>query len=550
MAITVKAYSNGDDVLIAWEPDAWPAPWVGFQLERRDQETNLVTVINNRIPATANGGPLPDGGISSSLSPIRRCIWTDHGVTSSDQACYRVSAMVASGAGFKVDPAGISNWTAPVVVTGDFGDGLSAYFNKGTLMSQVVSKFVKGDVSPASLRQFTDGLSSAGNPARRYLSGEARSQILAFLADADRRGSSIYAAIYEINDDELIQALKPFGNRGHILIGNGGATRPTVGKELQDAGFEVHHRDLSGKGLSSPSVHNKFVVEVTSDGTPVRVLTGSTNWTTTGLCTQLNNAIFIARPAIAKRFRDQWDKLVAAGNDMPPALKTANAKSTKDGPVELYFAATPAQQEFKPVLDLIKGATQGVLFLMFTPGQSPLLTALLARARKNDVYVRGVVSSVSEKGNGIIEVGGQVVNAGTPVQSYNHSTLVPANVPPSNRPEWAMAEFNANEIHGAHMMAIVHSKTIVVDPFSPNCAVITGSHNFSPSASKSNDENLVIIRGDQALARAYAVHISGVYDAYAWRAFLDGGGDPTSLYTLAGWKPGGVKEQELKFWMA
>jgi phosphatidylserine/phosphatidylglycerophosphate/cardiolipin synthase-like enzyme len=46
------------------------------------------------------------------------------------------------------------------------------------------------------------------------------------------------------------------------------------------------------------------------------VLTGSTNWTTSGLCTQLNNVLIVEDPDIAARYLDQWGKLVAAGNDM------------------------------------------------------------------------------------------------------------------------------------------------------------------------------------------------------------------------------------------
>jgi phosphatidylserine/phosphatidylglycerophosphate/cardiolipin synthase-like enzyme len=99
-------------------------------------------------------------------------------------------------------------------------------------------------------------------------------------------------------------------------------------------------------------------------------------------------------------------------------------------------------------------------------------------------------------------------------------------------------------------MAIVHSKTIVIDPFSDDCAVITGSHNFSVSASERNDENLVIVRGNTKLAQAYAVHINGVYDHYSWRAYLASGGDPGQIYKpLDGWKPGGSRAQELDFWM-
>jgi len=43
-------------------------------------------------------------------------------------------------------------------------------------------------------------LETPGFKARGYLSGDALPTILKFLRDADRRGSSIRLAIYEIND--------------------------------------------------------------------------------------------------------------------------------------------------------------------------------------------------------------------------------------------------------------------------------------------------------------------------------------------------------------
>jgi phosphatidylserine/phosphatidylglycerophosphate/cardiolipin synthase-like enzyme len=35
---------------------------------------------------------------------------------------------------------------------------------------------------------------------------------------------------------------------------------------------------------------------------------------------------------------------------------------------------------------------------------------------------------------------------------------------------------------------------VVVDPFSDNCVVVTGSHNLGFTASYNNDENMAIIR--------------------------------------------------------
>jgi hypothetical protein len=170
---------------------------------------------------------------------------------------------------FAPDPMSVSAWTPPLVVSVDAGNGLSAFFNRGTLMSQIASRFVKGDVSDASLRNFVRGLAAPGGQARQYLADDLLPEILNFLSEADRRGGTVYAALYEINDQQLIDALKPFGSRGDVLIGNGSATKsakPPVSDQLSAAKLEVRHRDRSHSGKSSPSVHNKFVVEADAKG--------------------------------------------------------------------------------------------------------------------------------------------------------------------------------------------------------------------------------------------------------------------------------------------
>jgi phosphatidylserine/phosphatidylglycerophosphate/cardiolipin synthase-like enzyme len=259
----------------------------------------------------------------------------------------------------------------------------------------------------------------------------------------------------------------------------------------------------------------------------------------------------VERPKIAARYFDQWKRLVAAGDDLPDPLVAHNAEWTKDGSVSLAFSATTDEQEFEPVLDLIKNAEDGLFFLMFTPGQSPLLDALLVRSEgRVGPYVRGVVSEVRESANGdIISHGARVIRRGEE-KKFRDTTLLPDGLPKDNLPSWAREEFNRRMFFPAKLNAIVHSKVIVVDPFSDNCAVVTGSHNFSDSASQKNDENLVIIRGNKALAQAYAVHIQGVYDHYSWRAFLGEGGDPDTLFqSLKEWRSGGSRERDLDFWV-
>ena len=59
-------------------------------------------------------------------------------------------------------------------------------------------------------------------------------------------------------------------------------------------------------------------------------------------------------------------------------------------------------------------------------------------------------------------------------------------------PVWLEVRYNA-----------AHNKIVLVDPQAANPCVITGSYNFTFSAQARNAENLLILRGNAPLARAY-----------------------------------------------
>ena len=83
-----------------------------------------------------------------------------------------------------------------------------------------------------------------------------------------------------------------------------------------------------------------------------------------------------------------------------------------------------------------------------------------------------------------------------------------------------IADFQRELLSAGH--AIIHDKIVVIDPLSKtDCTVITGSHNLGFKASYANDENMLIVRGNQGLALAYAVHVLDVYDHYKFRAALE-----------------------------
>src|SRR5205085_43841 len=128
--------------------------------------------------------------------------------------------------------------------------------------------------------------------------------------------------LYELNDPDGLEKRLQAADHGdpksrNVILGNEQSVDPKTKEAIEDAdsenrvalkaaGVTVIDR-LLGKG-SIP--HNKFLV-LSQNGAPVAVLSGSTNWTSTGLCTQTNNALIIESAEVGQRYIDYWKALAA-----------------------------------------------------------------------------------------------------------------------------------------------------------------------------------------------------------------------------------------------
>src|SRR5207247_9554596 len=109
--------------------------------------------------------------------------------------------------------------------------------------------------------------------------------------DGKVRRTHVHAALHELGDAKLEDVMVALGSKLHLILANGadpGDGNAPARKHLNDAGIITINRMLKSKGLG----HNKFVVLSNAKG-PLAVWTGRTNWTTTGLCTQVNNDLLI-----------------------------------------------------------------------------------------------------------------------------------------------------------------------------------------------------------------------------------------------------------------
>jgi phosphatidylserine/phosphatidylglycerophosphate/cardiolipin synthase-like enzyme len=520
MVSDVKCYVNCDDAFIVWKIPARIPGLRGFAIARK---RNGMEEILPTWVGPEGGSSQPGEHHPSTEWPVQKFLWTDYQVKGGEEVEYQVIPITGTFAGGGLAPRRdlASGWTTKQKV-GPSGSGkVSAFFNRGIVAAQWVSRALGGGEEEllTKRRKLDTIVKKVGDPLRNFLAGPIRIKLLELLKDAANRGLKVYGALYELDDVELVPALMALKRKANIILANG-----SVKKKGQDQN-SVERKKLKKvitllDRMVAPTAlgHNKFLVVCDKSGKPEKVWTGSTNWTLTGLCTQANNGVLIEDKKVAADFKQQWDLLKKSKNAFPDFLVESNSKARVynlgESSLSLWFTRTSDEQDLDQARELINGAKKAILFLMFNPGPAgTLLNTIVERSSPTspafnaNLYIHGVLNQdPSTEKNPIVGLFHRGRYEPVPL-----AVVLPAAL------DERLAYWIPELLKKNNAWAMVHSKVIVLDPFSNHPVVMTGSHNLGPKASGKNDENFLIIENDAALARAYAVNIMSIYNQYRWR---------------------------------
>jgi phosphatidylserine/phosphatidylglycerophosphate/cardiolipin synthase-like enzyme len=86
--------------------------------------------------------------------------------------------------------------------------------------------------------------------------------------------------------------------------------------------------------------------------------------------------------------------------------------------------------------------------------------------------------------------------------------------------QWAK-ETNTRILELNHHVSYIHSKFLLMDPLGSDPVVVTGSANFSRASTIDNDENMLIVRGNQRVADIYFTEFNRLFNHYYFRSVLD-----------------------------
>lgn len=403
-------------------------------------------------------------------------------------------------------------------------------FTRGFLQSQAfVRHFGKTAVIEPRDRELTfdtsqvAGINDAGQPFTyeqmyTWLGFTARAKLMALL-DQVVGDPALHLDMfaYDLRDPRVIATLLELARQGRVrLILDNAALHHDPEKPKPEDQLEAAFRSVASpaagilRGRFGEYAHDKIVI-VSRGGVPQKVLTGSTNFSVTGLYVNSNHVLVFEDPAVAATYAEVFEvawrgqarraEFVAS----PLAARIESFASSTVPRTDITFSPHPpafADRVLQGIASRIEREAHidggSVLFAMMQLRQSaPVLCALEALHADQRVFSYGI----SDTPGGIrLYTRGKrtgVLVTGKPVRTQ---------LPPP-----------FCQVPSLGLDHQIHHKFIVCGLTGPDPVVYCGSSNLAESSETRNGDNLLAIR-DRSVAMVFAIEALGLVDHFN---FLD-----------------------------
>jgi hypothetical protein len=499
--LRVQAVAGTHVVILGWDvtDPTLRKGLLGFALQREDQtegETYWLRGMKTFVSAT----PLPTGGDASTHEqPLQTFQWGDYSAKPDHRYRYRLVTLYGAPGALR------EGGEISITIRTEAEDPQAThnvYFNRGAVASQEYA------------RRFQNRKpSEVGAAAYRWLSRGLKEALIGFIREARDASYGLRLAVYEFQWPEVLQEVQGAARRKVDVqvvfdaIPNAGMSPVTPNRKAIQA---ARIGSLCQPFTDGKLMHNKFVV-LTRNGQAVSVWTGSTNITENGLFGHLNCGHRVNDPAIARQYLDYWNALRTdpgsatlkqwtATHSVPPQCPPAKGMGSQFSPQSGLLTL----QQYGAMAALAKQA----LFMTFAFGMNKVFQA---DYRSEDSVPRFALMEKEGNGAGMAQGKRDIAEMR---KRANVFVAVGKNIATNSFDRW-LQERSA-VVDQAHVHWI-HTKFMLVDPLGKDPIVVTGSANFSDASTTSNEENMLVIRGDKRVADIYLTEFMRSFTHYAFR---------------------------------
>jgi phosphatidylserine/phosphatidylglycerophosphate/cardiolipin synthase-like enzyme len=479
----------------------------GFAIKREDTvEGETYWMKGTKTFESVEPHPAAGEQFSSLYQPFQTFQWADYSAKPGRTYVYTVVPMTG-------DPQALQQRTpVSVTVTTERTSGdHTIHFNRGAVATQEYAR-----------RFHNRPPSEVGKSAYAWLSRGLLEGIISFIRRARGAGYGLKGAFYEFQWPAVLEELRAAHARGVDV--------QIVFDDIDTAGGpHAANEDAIGKAqiaaLCKPRthgtlMHNKFLV--LTHGTPKAVLFGSTNLTENGIFGHANCTHVVENQTIAGNYLGLFEKLTS---DPATTHESGYKKWTVEhtpAPAESFEAGMASVFSPRSNLEALNWyatlagqATQG-LFMTFAFGMNAQFQQVYGRP---DGVLR--VGLMEKEWSGANKQ--RQLDAIRRLQALPNVVIAIGNrIPLTGFDRWLGELERISDHVNVHW---IHLKFMLVDPLSDHPTVVTGSANFSDASTTTNDENMLVIKGNTRVADIYLGEFMRLYSHYAFRQavkiFLD-----------------------------
>lgn len=515
--IHVKAYAGPTAVLLAFDIEPRKrSGLLGFAIERRAGNAKEWKWLWGKL--NWRGAPQsPDQRFPSNEKPFQKFRWSHYGAFPSTHYEYRIHPVYGSPDDLEVR----SGPTVAVTTSIRQAGGHSILFNRGAAASQAFSlKFPEVEAALDAARRAHQPPPPLPPDVLVWLSHGLLEKIVGFTERAKDPLWGLDVAIFEYELPAIVEAVRDAHARGASVRLLYHAKRPADDQTREnERGAGRLPAAARRARVTSRLCHHKFMVLSKLNGStrrPVAVLTGSTNFTGNGVYRQGNVVHVLERAGEARAYLNLFEELFRGADptDTKAYINDTNPIDVAD-PVFVGFSPRSGRTDLDSFIGEVGGAQRDVLFCTAFDLYDGLEEALLETA-----------------GDPVVRFG--LENSRSKITGFHRDRS--ANFSATAYLSSGLEGFVKESTAGQRGNILVHTKLIVVDFTSEDPVVISGSHNFSVSASEKNDENFVVSRGNTDVADCYGMELMRLYDHYRFRwAIRQGGRNAPYLTRDSSW---------------
>lgn len=534
--LKVRAITGTRSILLAFDADKKTREGLrGFSirrteyLEKSDGETvtsvkwlrttKVFKSVDPKPKEKVNGKPKV---FRADKHPIQKFFWSDYGTAPDTAYDYDIVPAYGPVDNLRHDATRAVKMKIRTEKEDDGKHGI--WFNRGAIASQYYAREI-GNVPPTE-----EEVLDVNNVKTKWLSRGLLEACLAYINSA-KKGEFLHSCLYEFTYPVIIDAFEAALKRGvnvKIIYHAAKANKDAIGKKLAGNGVLIER--------TRPQIpHNKFIIHSPKNGKPAAVWTGSTNITVSGFLGQSNLGHLFHNPDTAEAYKKYWD-LLATNPTSAPVKKQTKVISAQPQELVSPQSQTPifcARDDVSMLFWYANRILDARDLAMFTVAftVSPILIPVLAKKRD---CLRMLVMESRPPADlmAAFKKDGRDPMLTTSYGAILGKKKILINLPNGktktrtiNVKDFPLAEWFYREEHTRESGNIffIHTKYLMIDPLSDDPLICTGSANFSKNSLENNDENMVLIRGDQRVADIYLTEFLRLHEHFYFRDVANAG---------------------------